>query len=128
MNTKNGFDRTGLRFDPEIFSVGQRLNTENRRGTQMPFSVVRWNLQRGTVPIPKANQGRHLREDIDVFDFDISEKEMVALSSLNERYSSLGTPHTREAAVQDRRRVWPFRRPTYSVARLATCVRDHPSG
>lgn len=53
--------------------------------------LIRWNLQRGTVPIPKANQRAHLEENIAVFDFGIDEEDMAALDGLNERYSSLGT-------------------------------------
>ncbi|WEX74355.1 aldo/keto reductase [Sinorhizobium numidicum] len=53
--------------------------------------LIRWNLQRATVPIPKANQRQHLEENIDVFDFEISEHDLETLNGLNERYSSLGT-------------------------------------
>ncbi|WP_274423784.1 aldo/keto reductase [Chelativorans sp. YIM 93263] len=52
--------------------------------------LIRWNLQRGTVPIPKANQRQHLEENIQVFDFTLSEDDMAALDQLNEHYSSLG--------------------------------------
>ncbi|HPX94770.1 MAG TPA: aldo/keto reductase [Candidatus Moranbacteria bacterium] len=52
--------------------------------------LLRWNLQLGTVPIPKANQKPHLEENIDIFDFEISEEDMEIFGSLNERYSALG--------------------------------------
>jgi diketogulonate reductase-like aldo/keto reductase len=35
--------------------------------------LIRWDLQLGTVPIPKANQKIHLEENIDVFNFELSE-------------------------------------------------------
>lgn len=53
--------------------------------------LIRWNLQRGTVPIPKANQWEHLEDNLDVFDFAISDDDMERLNRCNERYSSLGT-------------------------------------
>jgi 2,5-diketo-D-gluconate reductase A len=52
--------------------------------------LLRWDLQRGTVPLPKANRRVHLEEDIDVFDFQLGRAEMASLDQLNERYSSLG--------------------------------------
>lgn len=52
--------------------------------------LIRWNLQRGTVPLPKANQRTHLEENLDVFDFEMSEEDMALLKGLNERYSALG--------------------------------------
>lgn len=61
-----------------------------RYGKSTAQLLIRWNLQIGTVPLPKANQQRNLREDIDVFDFDITAQDMAALNALNEHYSSLG--------------------------------------
>lgn len=52
--------------------------------------LIRWNLQLGIVPLPKANQKRHLEENIDVFEFEIADEDMSAPGGLNERYSSLG--------------------------------------
>lgn len=52
--------------------------------------LIRWSLQIGTVPLPKANQRDHLAEDIDVFDFAISDEDMAALNKLNQHYSALG--------------------------------------
>jgi 2,5-diketo-D-gluconate reductase A len=62
-----------------------------RHGRTPAQVLIRWNLQRGTVPIVKANQRPHLEEDKNVFDFALSRADMMALDELNERYSSLGT-------------------------------------
>ena len=43
--------------------------------------LIRWNLQHGVVPLPKANQRRHLEEDFRVFDFDLAEAALVLRSS-----------------------------------------------
>lgn len=53
--------------------------------------LIRWNLQLGTVPLPKANKRKHLEENINVFDFEISNDDMKILNNLNEEYSSLGS-------------------------------------
>lgn len=52
--------------------------------------LIRWNLQLGTVPIPKANNPIHLSENIDVFDFELTDADMTSLSGLNEHFSVLG--------------------------------------
>jgi diketogulonate reductase-like aldo/keto reductase len=62
----------------------------SRYGKTPPQILVRWNLQRGTVPLPKANRVAHLEENLDVFDFEITDEDMARLSALNEHYSSLG--------------------------------------
>lgn len=52
--------------------------------------LIRWNLQRGTVPVPKANREEHLQENFAVFDFALGTEDMSALNGLNEHYSALG--------------------------------------
>jgi diketogulonate reductase-like aldo/keto reductase len=63
-----------------------------RRHRKTPAQLlIRWNLQLGTIPLPKANRVEHLEENLDVFDFEISRQEMATLNGLNEHYSSLGS-------------------------------------
>ncbi|HZD51439.1 MAG TPA: aldo/keto reductase [Woeseiaceae bacterium] len=61
-----------------------------RYGKSPAQILIRWNLQRGTVPLPKANRVDHLEEDIDVFDFELEERDLARLGGLNDQYSSLG--------------------------------------
>ncbi len=62
-----------------------------RRHGKTPAQVlIRWNLQKGTVPIPKANRSDHCRENIDVFNFALEAGEMARLDGLNARWSALG--------------------------------------
>jgi diketogulonate reductase-like aldo/keto reductase len=62
-----------------------------RHGKSPAQVLIRWNLQNGTVPIPKANQVRHLEENLSVFDFVLTDEDMATLNDLNEHYSALGT-------------------------------------
>ena len=73
------------RLDDEML-----LQVAKKYNKTTPQILIRWNMQQGTVPIPKANQRQHLEENIDVFDFEISESDIKLLNDLNEYYSSLG--------------------------------------
>jgi diketogulonate reductase-like aldo/keto reductase len=74
----------GQRLDhPMLAEVG------SHHGKTPAQVLIRWNIQLGTNPIPKASTREHLQEDIDVFDFELSEEEMKRLSGLNESYSAL---------------------------------------
>jgi diketogulonate reductase-like aldo/keto reductase len=77
--------RTRRLGDPRLRSIAAN---HNKSPAQL---LIRWNLQLGTVPLPKSNRRKHLEEDLDVFDFAIDAKDMAALNALNERYSSLGS-------------------------------------
>lgn len=52
--------------------------------------MLRWCLQLGTVPLPKANNIEHLKENLGIFDFELSPDDMATLNGLNEEYSTFG--------------------------------------
>jgi len=46
--------------------------------------MIRWGIQHGLVVIPKSTTEERIRENSQVFDFDISDDDMRSLDSLNE--------------------------------------------
>ena len=46
--------------------------------------ILRWHIQRGVIPIPKSSNEERIKENIDVFDFEISKEDMAIIDSLNE--------------------------------------------
>lgn len=46
--------------------------------------VLRWNVQRGCSIIPKSTKLERLKENIAIFDFELTEDEMNAISKLNQ--------------------------------------------
>lgn len=46
--------------------------------------LIRWNIQQGNVVIPRASTAAKLTENIDVFDFELSDAQMAALSGLDD--------------------------------------------
>lgn len=71
--------------NPTLLELGQKYD-------KSPAQIlIRWNLEMGTCPLPKANQKKHLEENIDVFDFELTEEDLKTLNRMNENYSSLGS-------------------------------------
>jgi diketogulonate reductase-like aldo/keto reductase len=52
--------------------------------------VLRWHLQLGAVPIPKSASPERLRENIEVFDFELSREEMGQISALGSSGGRIG--------------------------------------
>lgn len=68
-----------------------RLRTVAERVGATPAQVLlRWDLEKGVVPLPKANQRYHMEENLGAFDIDLPEAQVDALEDMNEGYSALG--------------------------------------
>ncbi len=46
-------------------------------------TILRWHLQLGNVVIPKSVTPERIRENIDIFDFELSEDDMAAIARLD---------------------------------------------
>lgn len=45
--------------------------------------ILRWLIQKGIPAIPKASKEKHLRENLEIFDFELSGDDMQVLDHLN---------------------------------------------
>jgi D-xylose reductase len=54
--------------------------------------VLHWAVQRGTAAIPKSTNPERLRENLSIFDFELTAEEMAAISALdrNRRFNDPG--------------------------------------
>ena len=69
--------RGGVQRDTTLREIGEN---HNKTATQV---ALRWLLQQDKVcPIPKATGEEHLRENLDVFDFELTDEEMDRIFSL----------------------------------------------
>lgn len=50
--------------------------------------VLRWHVQRGVIPIPKSSNEGRIKENFDIFDFELSTDDMEAINSLDEGYNT----------------------------------------
>jgi len=45
--------------------------------------ILRWHFQKGNIPIMRTNSIEHLKENMNIFDFLLSDKEMKRIDSIN---------------------------------------------
>jgi diketogulonate reductase-like aldo/keto reductase len=68
---------------------GEKLSDKNLVSVAQKYKkttaqvLIRWALQKGTVPLPKSNTPSRIKENADVFDFEISASDMANLDNLN---------------------------------------------
>jgi diketogulonate reductase-like aldo/keto reductase len=63
--------------DPVISKIAQK---HHKTYAQI---MLRWCIQHGTVPIPKSSNPQRIRENFDVFDFELSPEDMGLLDELS---------------------------------------------
>jgi 2,5-diketo-D-gluconate reductase A len=72
-----------LRNDPVITGIAK---DHGKSATQV---VLRWHIQLGLVAIPRSGNPGRIAENIDIFDFELSEQQMDTISGLDRGESAV---------------------------------------
>jgi 2,5-diketo-D-gluconate reductase A len=59
------------------------LDLARAHGRTSAQVVLRWHIQLGNIVFPKSTRPERMRENIDVFDFELAGEEMAAVDALN---------------------------------------------
>jgi 2,5-diketo-D-gluconate reductase A len=63
--------------DPEIVSIADRV------GKTPAQVVLRWHIERGDIVFPKSVTPARIKENIDIFDFELSGEDVETISALD---------------------------------------------
>ena len=69
--------RNNLFSDPVLSEIG------DAHGKSVAQVVLRWLVQRGVVVIPKSVRAERMRENIDIFDFQLTDEQMARIADLD---------------------------------------------
>jgi len=69
--------RNGIFDDPELSAIA------TTHGKSVAQVILRWLIQRGVVTIPKSVHADRMAENIDVFDFALTDDEMERIGALD---------------------------------------------
>ena len=54
--------------------------------------LLRWSIQKGFVPLPKASSEKRMIENITIFEFELDADEMERLDSLEQNFVTAWDP------------------------------------
>ena len=74
--------------DPVIDSIARRT------GKSPAQVVLRWHIERGDIVFPKSVTAKRIKENIDIFDFELSGADVEAISALNRNERTGPDPDT----------------------------------
>ena len=88
-----GEGRGGLFENPTLAQIAAA------HGKSTAQVMLRWNLQRGVVVIPKSVHRERMEQNLDVFDFELTAEEMAQIALLDTKTSSFFS-HSDPAMIQ----------------------------
>lgn len=66
-----------------LFEVKEMQDIASQYDKTVAQVAIRWSLQMGFLPLPKSVTESRIRENIEVFDFTLSDKDMERIASLD---------------------------------------------
>lgn len=66
-----------------LFKNKVLLDLANKYEKSVAQLIIRWHLQKGYLPLPKSVSPSRIKENINVFDFEISEDDMNLISNVD---------------------------------------------
>ena len=77
-----GEGRGGLFENPVLTAIGKKY------GKTSAQVMLRWNIQRGVVVLPKSTHIERMEQNFNIFDFTLSDEDMTAISKIDTQKSS----------------------------------------
>lgn len=80
-----GHGDKGLLGDPTIVALAEKY------GKSPAQIILRWDIQEGNIVIPKTLNTEHMAQNIDIFDFELTEGDMESIANMDSgtRYFTL---------------------------------------
>lgn len=67
----------------ELLNDGVISSIARTHGVTSAQVILRWNLQKGVVVIPGSSNPDHIRENLDLFGFELTNEEMIRINALD---------------------------------------------
>lgn len=71
-----------------MFELSELKEIGDKYGKTVAQVILRWHLQRGIVVIPKSTHLERMKENFNVFDFELVQEDMDVISKLDKNESS----------------------------------------
>lgn len=71
------------RMDERLFNNEVLKNLAQKYNKKETQIILRWNIQQGRCVIPKTSNPMRLKENFDIFDFNLSEEDLIAIDNMN---------------------------------------------
>lgn len=82
------------RMDPKLIKNEILVSISKKYKKTVPQIILRWNIEHNIVTIPKSGTKNRIIENIDIFDFELTNDEVRQIDEINEDYRVRHNPDT----------------------------------
>lgn len=72
----------------DMFANSELKAIGDKYGKSIAQVILRWLVQRGIVPLAKSVKKERMQENIDIFDFELSDEDMAVITKMDKKESS----------------------------------------
>lgn len=65
--------------DKELLTDSRLVEIAKKYNKNVGQIILRWHIQEGIIAIPKATSEEHIKGNIDIFDFNLTDSEMSSI-------------------------------------------------
>lgn len=82
-------------YSPLLPAVHRKLESPILKSLSLKYNksipqiILRWDIQQGVIPIPKSGNPQRLQQNIDIFDFELTDDDMKGIDLINENYKGI---------------------------------------
>ena len=80
-------NRNEMFTEPEVVALAKKYNKKPSH------ILLRFLTQKGIIVIPRSTKPEHIRENFDIFDFNLTDDEMAKLTELDQKTAMIGNPN-----------------------------------
>ena len=75
-----------------LFTEPLMIELSEKYNSTITQIILRWHIQNDIIPIPKSSNNDRIKENLDIFDFEIEKEDMLKIDSLNRAENVSGVP------------------------------------
>lgn len=116
------------RMDDELNNNLILKRIADKYGKTVNQIILRWNIDTKCIPIPASSSEPHIKENIDVFDFKLTDNEIAEINSLDRGKRIRYNPRTRfDKKTRKTFRIESFRLKSHLTAKIIN-IQEKVSG
>lgn len=82
------------RMEPKLIEHPVLSHLAKKYNKTVPQIILKWDIQNEIMTIPKSGNKKRIKENINIFDFRLTEHEMKEIDTINENYRVRFNPDT----------------------------------